>query len=122
MIPSRGVGAIAVGVGAVGEVLGAGALSFPSATSTGHSAGAPEASCAVSVSVGVSTTIEGIAIPMDGVVTVIAGVVTVTVGISIVGSETELAPAEIAMVVCVTGPLSPGLESRIDTFVFDGRY
>ena len=32
------------------------------------------------------------------------------------------ASAEIAIVVWVTGPLSPGLESRIDTFVFDGRY
>ena len=61
-------------------------------------------------------------IPTAGAVTVIAGVVSVTVGNAIVGSETEAAPAEIAMVVCVTGPLSPGLEIRIDTFVFEGRY
>ena len=112
---------MAIGVRAVREVLGADALRLPSAMSTGHSAAASEASSAVSPSVGASTTIEGIVIPPAGVVTVIAGVVSVTVGTAIVGSETEAAPAEIAMV-CVTGPLSPGLESRIDTFVFEGRY
>ena len=55
-----------------------------------------------------------------GVVTVSAGAVTVTVGSPIAGTAIRLGPpAEIAMFVCVTGPLSPGLEIRIEMLVFD---
>jgi hypothetical protein len=77
---------------------------------------------ALTVAEGIPTRIGGIVMPIAGIVMLIGGaepivgVVTVTAGSAIAGSDTG---AEIAMFVCVTAPSSPGLEIRIDTFVFD---
>ena len=65
------------------------------------------------------TRIGGIVMPTGGVVTAIVGVVTVIAGSATAGIETGV---EITMFVCVTAPSFPGLEIRIDTFVFDCRY